>query len=402
MASTTPKQLWREPGPGEKSGLGNWGKLKTPYDIFMEEQGIPIHRDVGVKQVRELPLKPWSRLGGKGTFIQLDGTEGLWGMYLVEVPPRGELNEEHHLYEEIYFVVEGRGSTEVWHPGSPNKQTVEWGPGSLFVIPLNTNHRIVNAGSGPALLLAGTSAPNTMDLFRNPAFAFNCDYAFDDRFDGSDDFYKEVTEYEPDPRRGLAMRQTNIIPDIVNCELPMDNRRSAGYRRVEPHMAASNFYMFIGEHQTGRYSKAHKHDSGAVLICIKGKGFSHTWPSTLGTHPWEAGRGEEVKVQDYEPVGMISAAPMSGDWFHQHFTVAEEPLRLLVFAGPSKARQGRPGTKESDVGAIDLKQGGHAIGYRDQDPHVHEEYLRRIEAEGATNDMTDEVMDADFDFIGAP
>ena len=31
---------------------------------------------------------------------------------------------------------------------------------------------------------------------------------------------------------------------------------------------------------------------------------------------------------------MISAAPMRGDWYHQHFGTDPEGLRLLVFDGP--------------------------------------------------------------------
>jgi len=61
-------------------------------------------------------------------------------------------------------VVEGRGTTEVWQEGG-EKQIFEWQKGSLFAIPLNAYHRIVNAASTPALLLAGTSAPNVMNLF---------------------------------------------------------------------------------------------------------------------------------------------------------------------------------------------------------------------------------------------
>jgi hypothetical protein len=85
------------------------------------------------------------------------------------------------------------------------------------------------------------------------------------------------------------MRRTNIIPDILRCDLPRDNRRSFDYRRIEPHMAAANFYMKIAQYQTGQYSKAHKHGSGAILVCIKGKGYRYTWPDRFSMRPWEAG-----------------------------------------------------------------------------------------------------------------
>jgi len=381
---------WQAPTDEKtKAGYGKFLRPKSAYDLFMEEQGIPIYREIGVRKVQDLPRRPWKRMGGSGTFIQLLGTEGLWGCYVVEVPGAGALNAERHLYEELYLVVEGRGTTEVWTEGNGKKLSFEWQKGSLFSIPLNAWHRIVNATSSPALLLAGTTAPNAMDLYSNPDFIFNCPYDFKDRFDPTDDYYKPNEEIAPDPVRGLAMRRTNIIPDIMGCELPLDNRRSPGYRRIEPHMTGNNFYLWIGQHQNGRYSKAHAHGSAAVLICLGGKGYTYTWPASLGQTPWKDGKGEFVKRQDYEPVGMVSAAPMSGNWFHAHFGASKEPLRLTAWFGPNAPgrSKGRPGEQNIDYGAIDLKDGGTAIPYYDEDPFLRKEHEETLKQQGIASRM---------------
>jgi len=407
---------WQEPRDEKtKAGYGKFPRPKTPYDIFMEEQGIPIYRELGVRRVQDLPLKLWKRMGGNGTFIQLLGTEGLWGCYVIEVPGAGALNAERHLYEEMYLVVEGRGTTEVWADRSNKTLTFEWQKGSLFSIPLNAWHRIVNATSSPALLLAGTTAPNTMNILSNPDFIFNCTYNFKDRFDLSDDYYKPKEEIEPDPVRGLAMRRTNIISDIINCELPLDNRRSPGTRRIEPHMTGNHFYLFIEQHETGRYTKAHAHSSAAVLICLKGRGYTYTWPSRLGPTPWKDGFADQVKRQDYEPVGMVSAAPMGGSWFHAHFDVSKEPLRLTGWFGPiapwdlfrdarwqisptltPRLEPSAPGREEErlgeemiDYGAIDIKDGGTAIPYSDEDPFIRQEFEATLKREGVVSRMDD-------------
>jgi quercetin dioxygenase-like cupin family protein len=390
MHDITDDDHWHEPtGVSQKAGLGTFAKPPMPYDVFMAEQEIPIVRAVGVRRVQDLPLKPWKRTGGRGSFIQLWGTEGLWGSYVIEVPGAGALNVERHMYEEQFLVVEGRGSTEVWTP-TGKKHAFEWQKGSLFAIPLNTFHRIVNASSSPALLLAGTSAPNAMNLYASQDFIFNCEFVFEERFNGAEDYFKPSDEIAKDPVRGLAMRRTNIIPDVLQCELPLDNRRSPGYRRIEPHMAGNRFYMWIGQHETGRYSKAHKHGSAAVLICLKGKGYTYTWPSELGTHPFSTGKADQVFRVDYEPVGMVSAAPMSGDWFHQHFGVSKEPLRMSAWIGPNNARgrrPGRPGEKEKDLGAIDIRDGGNAIPYDEEDPCIRKEFEETLRKEGATSRM---------------
>ena len=148
----------------------------------------------------------------------------------------------------------------------------------------------INASSSPAVLIAGTTAPNLMNLINNTDFVFNTPYQFKDRFSGADDFYKYKDDIEPDPVRGLAMRRTNFVPDVINCDLPLDNRRSVGWRRVEPFMTGNTFYLWIGQHEIGRYSKAHAHTSAAVLICLKGNGYTYTWPEREGVTPWKDGK----------------------------------------------------------------------------------------------------------------
>ncbi len=383
---------WHEPKAGESAGKGKFTRPPMPYDRFMEMEGIPVYRDIGVRTVLDLPLQPWKRLGGRGSYIQLLGTEGLWGQYVIEIPPRGALNPERHLYEKVVFVVEGRGSCEVWREGQ-KKQTFEWQKGSLFTIPLNANHRLINASNSPVLLYCGTTAPNMMNLLDNPKFIFDCPYDFSERYSGADDFFKPNDDILPDPVRGLAMRRTNFVPDLINTELPLDNRRSPGYRRVEPWMAGNRFYLWIGQHETGRYSKAHKHMSAAVLLCLKGKGYTYTWPAELGMHPWKDGFGDRVKKQEYEYGGLVSAAPMSGDWFHQHFGIGSEPLRVSAWHGPNNQRSrkaGMPGENIMDYGAIDLKKGGSAIPYCDEDPYLRTEFNARLKAEGLESRMKPE------------
>lgn len=390
------KTGWQEPKGGNRAGFGKFKQPQMEYDRFMESEGIPVVRGVGIRNVKELELADWPRMGGRGTYIQLSGTEGKWGCYLVEVPAAGALNTEKHIYEEIYLVVEGRGTTEVWLEEGGKKHTFEWQRGSLFSIPVNAYHRIVNATSSPALLLGGTTAPNLMNLIGNTDFIYNCPYRFTDRFSDAEDFYKPNEDVEPDPIRGLAMRRTNIVPDVINCDLPLDNRRSPGWRRVEPHMTHNKFYFWIGQHETGRYSKAHAHTSAAVLICVKGKGFTYTWPEELGVNPWKDGKEDRIERVDYEPIGMVSAAPGGARWYHQHFNVSREPFRLLAWFGPnhpSLVTGLPPGAKQIDYTAMDINEGGTSIPYWMEDPFLREEFSRCVEREGGAIRMEPELYD---------
>ena len=99
-------------------------------------------------------------------------------------------------------------------------------------------------------------------------------------------------------------------------------------------MTGNTFYLWIGQHENGHYSKAHARTSAAVLICVKGKGYTYTWPEHLGLTPWKDGDADQVKRVDYEPVGMVSAAPGGARWYHQHFGASKEPFRLTAWFGP--------------------------------------------------------------------
>jgi hypothetical protein len=110
--------------------------------------------------------------------------------------------------------------------------------------------------------------------------------------------------------------------------------------------------------------------------------------------PWQDGISDRVYRQDYEPVGMVTAAPMSGDWFHQHFGISKEPLRLLAWYGPNNHRAHRagiPGAKAIDEGAIDIRDGGTAIPYWDEDPYIRKEYEEALQQEGTVLRMEEQL-----------
>jgi len=389
------------PEGDEPAGHHSWHRPHSPYERYMEEQGIPIYRGIGVYDVRQLPLEPWRRMGGRGSLLALDGLASLKGMYVLEVPAAGAVNAERHLYDEFMYVVEGRGTTEVWSEGSSKKQVFEWQAGSLFALPTNTWHRLVNASSSPALVLAANNAPPIMNIFQTPDFIFNCPYQFRNRYDESDDFFKAKENLEPDPLQGRAMLQSNVFPDILNCELALDNQRAPGYRRIQPGFRGyehdGTTGGFIAQYPSGRYSKAHFHQSGAVLVCLRGKGYTYNWPTTLGPRPWEAGKGHLVKVQEYGAGGLVAAAPGGGSWFHQHFSIGKEPMRLINFWGGPQGRwgSGEDSGKEEIVNPhiYGVEEGGRSIHYHNEDPHIRKAYKEALAREGVECRMDESLFD---------
>ena len=386
------KLEFREPtSDGEAAGYLTYKRIKSPYELYMEEEGIPVFRGIGVRDTRELALGEWKRLGGRGCFLHLKGIESQKGMYVVEVPSAGALNPERHMFDEFYLVIEGRGTTEVWRDGETRAHSFEWQPGTLFMAPINTWHRLVNATSSPALVLAANNAPPIMNIFNSRSFIFENSFDFSERFDSSADFFKANADVEAESVRGRAAVHSNLFPDIINCELPLDNQRAPGYRRIQPYFhgyrAAAGTGGFIAEYPTGRYSKAHYHQSGAVIVCLKGQGYTFNWPVEAGPRPWQDGKGEQVLVQEYVAGGLVAAAPGGGSWFHQHFSVSNGPMRTINYWGGPTSSGGAMGRDDGEEvrawNVYGIDEGGMTIHYHQEDPYIREYYAQRLKEIGA-------------------
>ncbi|MBI2756635.1 MAG: cupin, partial [Chloroflexi bacterium] len=306
------------------------------------------------------------------------------------------------LYDEFFLVIEGRGTTEVWRTGDEHHpQVFEWQPGTLFMAPLNAHHRLVNATNSPALLLASNNAPPIMNIFQSRRFIFEHPYQFTERYGLGQDFFRARSEIEAEPVRGRAAIRSNLFPDVVNAQLPLDNQRAPGYRRIQPYFDGfereATTGGFIGEYPIGRYSKGHYHLSGAVLVCLSGQGYTFNWPVELGPRPWESGHGDQVKIQEYTAGGLVAAAPGGGNWFHQHFSAGAEPMRVLNYWGGPTAdwngileEKGGEDVKASNL--FGISEGGRTIMYPEEDPFIRQEFARRLAAVGRTSAMPESLF----------
>src|SRR5438094_447961 len=55
---------------GQKIEIGG----KTPYQKWIEAQGIPVIRDFYIEDLRKVELAPWKWKGGQGAYLNLIGT----------------------------------------------------------------------------------------------------------------------------------------------------------------------------------------------------------------------------------------------------------------------------------------------------------------------------------------
>ena len=301
-----------------------------PYDHYMRGEGIPVYTAMGgVDDVTQLPREQWARTGGKGTFIQLDGTfQSQRGLYVGEIPGGGAINPEQHLYEEEIFILEGRGITEVWQ-GEGKRLSFEWGEGSVFAIPRNVTHRLVNGGKDPAIFLAVTTAPEVHNVFNDLEFVFNSDQKFLDLY-SNENYFVASDVKTTEGRFNSVHWHTNFIPSALSAFVDNLEQKVAGGQLTGYRMGLRFPHGHISEWPSGRYHKAHYHGPGAVLLGLSGKGYVNLWPREFGTRPYRDGHGDQVITVEWGPKSIYS--PPDG-WFHQHLNTSDEPARHIAVYG---------------------------------------------------------------------
>jgi len=195
------------------------------YDKWQLGEGIPVIKTFFVQDLKKVDLKPWDRIGGNGAFINMEGAEGATGAYVSEIAPEKKLNPIRHLYEDLHFVLKGRGATTIWNDKGV-KQTFEWQEGSLFALPLNAWYQHFNgSGDEPARFFSVNSMPIVFNLFHDPDFIFNTPRDFTDRFDGDPEYFSGKGKAYPG-----RVWDTNFIADARNFALEDWKERGGGGR----------------------------------------------------------------------------------------------------------------------------------------------------------------------------
>src|SRR5207247_6299790 len=164
---------------------------RSPYERWKTSQRLDTIRAFYVPSVYDVELKPWAERGGSGVFINLDGSAGFNDSYIYELAPKEASVPIRHIYDELIFVLSGRGATTVWNE-EKKKQTFEWGKGSYFAMPPNAWHQHFNlSGDEPARYFAMTAAPRVIDTFKSLDFVFNNDHVFTDFFNDEEGFFTD-------------------------------------------------------------------------------------------------------------------------------------------------------------------------------------------------------------------
>jgi mannose-6-phosphate isomerase-like protein (cupin superfamily) len=364
-----------------------------PYLDWVKEEGLPVAEDYAL-DLFQVETADWPRYGVKGAVAHLKGRGDFCNMFVLELPPGKSTIPQRHLYEDVYYVLEGSGSTQIEFDDG-QKRSFEWGPKSLFSIPLNAQHRHFNAGGTKrALLATTTNLPMIMNTFHNERFIFNTPYDFIDRA-GKKEFFAGEGDLIT-VRPGNHMWETNYVPDLAAIELKSWGDRGGGGTNIMFVLADGIMHAHISEMPVGTYKKGHRHGPSFHVMCVTGHGFSLLWFE---------GDTDFLRV-DWKH-GVVF--PPADQQFHQHFNTSNYPARYLATAvgglryplmlTQRHALLGKDGQKQGV--SLSLKEGGGQIEYEDQDPRIHRMWIEEMKKNNVLPQMEKLIPSISAKAVGA-
>ena len=265
----------------------------------------------------------------------------------------------------------------------------------MFSIPLNAYPPHRQRLHSPALLLCRHLGAECDESARQSAkFIFNCPYDLPRSFRR---------------RRGLFQGQATMSSPIrcaaSPCAAPISfptwsiaNCRSTTAAR--PAIAASSrtwpaTASICGSASTrpGRYSKAHKHGSAAVLICLRARAIPIRGRRRSGTHAVggrQARPGHARRITN--PVGMVIGRAderrlVPPAFRHQQGSAAVQ--RLVRSEQCARASPAVRATSERTRARSTSATAARAIPYDEEDPLIRKEYEEALKGVGATSRMED-------------
>jgi cupin superfamily acireductone dioxygenase involved in methionine salvage len=347
--------------------------LRDSYMEWATAQGVPIVNDFGI-DIRKVPVARWDRFGMDGALCHLKGRDDFISIFAFELPPGGKSAAIRHTYEEVIYVISGHGSTTVTLEDG-RRHSFEWGPKSLFSIPLNAMHQHFNAsGREPARFASANNMVFTMNRFRSERLVFDCPLTFPERI-GAEKYFAGDGEFIG-VRPGRHQWETNFVPNLADFELKAWNARGAGGSMLRFMLSDATIGAHTSEMPVGTYKKGHRHFDGVCVFAVTGQGYSLLWRED---------EADFVRV-DWEH-GCVYCPPDS--MFHQHFNIADHPSRYLALQiGSVRYPLLKMKREIWDVGVDrSVKQGGAQIEYEDQDPRIHAMWLDEIARNGVSSGM---------------
>lgn len=332
------------------ANIGGGGRVERNfYRNWIKTSKVPMIEGYTLYDARAQEVLPWPEIEGRGLYLNFSGNVHMDAV-IYEIPEGKPLAQRRQFYEQVIYVLGGRGYTTFGEGSQQNR--VEWGPDSLFAVPMNLGHRHYNSDPAhPARLLAITSFPFMLQVFGSLDLIDHLNFDFKDRYNEQPDYYKATK------RVRQRWDRTNYVRNIRDAEVVLWEERGEGNASIFWEMAGQTILEpHMSEFPTGTYKLGHRHPYEAIIVTLNGKGFTLTGKDSLK-------EADSVKL-DWK-AGSVVSPPYF--WYHQHFNVGDSKARYLAMTeGDFPKRLGIP----LEVEQIEANQ---------EDPDIKKRFQRALQ-----------------------
>lgn len=340
--------------------------LLDPYMEWVGRESIPVVEGLSA-DLNSIETKPWPRLDARGALVHLAARGDYVSAYVCDVPGGNATSPQRHLFDEVFYVLDGEGSTSLTLPNGAT-HTFEWGTGSLFSLPLNAQHRHFNArGKRTSRIFAVTNMPLVMNLFRDELFVFGINHDFTGRLAREEYFHGEGL-FIPN-REHRHMWETNFVFDLRQFNrLQPAPSRGVGSSSIMFILADSSMHAHLSEFPPATYKKGHRHTPDFHIVQLSGRGYSLYW--------YDDDEGYERIDWQY---GVVHAPP--DHMWHQHFNTGKEAARYLAMSFGS-LRYPITAVKRAGWLGDPTKKNVDQIEYEDEDPAIRRMFEDELKLQG--------------------
>lgn len=333
---------------------------RTAYEKWVEDDlKLPLQRGYAATNLSKAPVQRWEERGISAAFYDIIGAESLAGIYVGEIAPGKSTVPARQICDENIYIISGRGSATVETGG--RKVDFEWGPRSMFAVPLNCRYQLHNgSGQEPVRFVSTNTIPIVYNLFRDSNFIFQNEHNFG-RID-PDLNPRDSIVYKPDANRArtaVDLHETMFVRDIYETHRTNFVERGAG-RTVYFEMANSNISAHVAENPGLHVNNPHRHGPSAFVYTLEGKGYTIMW------------RDGNDEVRFDWPEGDIGVVVPPNMWWHGHFFCSPRAMQLAIKLRSRK----NPLNHLYDKTHKRVAEGGTVLKYTDLDEGLRKRMLQ--------------------------
>ena len=282
---------------------------------FDERRQFLMVEGVIARDIPNFPLLPRPKRANKtatstsvapraAAFDSLGGNTTL-GVHVSEVPPGGEKQGHRHLDEATFYIISGRGWSELRQGEDAPDQRVDWQAGDIVTIPSNAWHKHYNADPDrPALQIAFKNTRWLRKLFHSREFVYANDFRFPERYNDEPDYWTRREE------GNYGKVKTNYIHDVVRDAVTPDadagigvgmTRYSMGGHRTIDHA--------LVEIAVGGHVRPHNPLAEEAILVLQGAGRTTLSAADGRTNTFEWKAGDLIAP----PFGVTRSHEQTGD-----------------------------------------------------------------------------------------